>query len=153
MGTRDQLLAQLNDDFQELLATVEDLSDDQMTGAWFGQWGVREIMAHIAGWHREMEQALERIAQGERPVPEGVDYNNADSWNAKFSRQAAGKSGAEVLEDLKASKDAFVAAAIKVPEDRFAEGRAAARILETTGFGHYKEHSPQIRDWRRREGI
>ncbi len=49
-----------------------------------------------------------------------------------------------VLDDLRASKEAFVAGALKVPDDRFAEGRAAARILETTGFGHYAEHIPWI---------
>lgn len=100
-----------------------------------------------------MSKALERVARGERPVPEGVDYTDADSWNAKFAEGASGKSGREALEDLQASKEAFVAVALKVPEDRFAEGRAAARIMETTGFGHYEEHLPQIREWRSREGI
>jgi hypothetical protein len=153
MGNRDELIAELNETFESLLGEVQDLSDEQMAKVWFGEWGVREILAHVAGWHWEMAPALERISRGERPVPEGVDYNDADSWNAKFSRRAAGKKGAEVLEDLRASKGAFVAAALKVPEDRFDEGRAAARMLETTGFGHYKEHSTQIRDWRDRGGI
>ncbi len=150
---RDELITRLNESFQELVAAVEDLSDEQMTRIWFGDWGAREILAHVAGWHWEMEQALQRISRGERPVPEGVDYNDADAWNAKFASGASGKSGAEVLEDLRASKQAFVAAAQKVPEDRFAEGRAAARILETTGFGHYAEHLPPIREWRSREAI
>jgi len=150
---RDDLMARLNDGFHELVASVADLSDEQMSRRWFGDWGVREILAHIAGWHREMEQALLRISRGERPVPEGIDYNDADTWNAKFAADAAGKSGAEVLEDLRTSKEAFVAAAEMVPEDRFEEGRAAARIIETTGFGHYAEHLPPIREWRTREGI
>lgn len=150
---RDELIARLNDGFQDLIAAVEDLSEEQMTRRWFGDWGVREILAHVSGWHWEMEKALERISRGERPIPEGVDYGDADSWNAKFAAGASEKSGREVLEDLRASKEAFVAAALKVPEDRFAEGRAAARIMETTGFGHYAEHLPAIREWRDREGI
>ncbi len=153
MGNRDQLVAQLEDSFRDLLVAVEDLSDEQMSRRWYGEWGVREILAHIAGWHWEMEKALERISRGERPVPEGVDYNEADPWNAKFAGRASGKASAEVLEDLRASKETFVAAALKVPEDRFAEGRTAARLLQGTGFGHYQEHQPQIREWREREGI
>lgn len=150
---RDELIARLNDGFQDLVAAVEDLNEEQMTQRWFGDWGVREILAHVAGWHWEMEKALDRISRGERPVPEGVDYNDADSWNAGFAAGASAKSGREVLEDLRASKEAFVAAALKVPEDRFAEGRSAARIMDTTGFGHYAEHLPTIREWREREGI
>lgn len=150
---RDELIAKVNDGFLDLVAAVEDLSEEQMTQPWYGEWGVREILAHVAGWHWEMEKALERISRGERPIPEGVDYGDADSWNAKFAERAAGKMGGEVLEDLRASKEAFVGAARKVPEDRFAEGRAAARIMETTGFGHYAEHLPAIREWRAREGI
>lgn len=151
--TRAELTGRVNDGFQDLVAAVEDLNEEQMTERWFGDWGVREILAHVAGWHWEMQKALERISRGERPVPEGVDYNDADSWNARFAAGASGKSAREVLEDLRASKEAFVAAALNVPEDRFAEGRSVARIMETTGFGHYAEHLPAIREWRRREGI
>ena len=151
--SRDQLIVQLNDSFQDLLSAVQDLNDDQMTRVWFGDWGVREILAHVSGWHREMASAFERIARGERPVPEGVDYSDADAWNAKFAASAAGRTAREALEDLKGSKGSFVAAALKVPEDRFEEGRAAYRILFTTGIDHYKEHLPQIREWREQEGI
>jgi hypothetical protein len=153
MGNRDDLIAQVNDSFQDLVAAVQDLTDDQMTKVWFGEWGIRDVLAHVAGWHWEMSKALERIARGERPVPEGVSYDDADTWNAKFAGRASAKAGGEVMEDLRASQEAFVAAAMTVPEDRFAEGRAAARILETTGFGHYAEHLSAIREWREQEGI
>lgn len=149
---RDELIAKVNNGFHDLLTAVEDLSDEQMTRRWFGEWGVREILGHVAGWHWEMEKALERIARGERPVPEGVSYDDGDSWNARFAETASGRSGREVLDDLRASKEAFVAAALKVPEDRFEEGRSAARIMETTGFGHYQEHLPPIREWRAKVG-
>ena len=43
--------------------------------------------------------------------------------------------------------------ALKEASDRFEEGRAAYRILFTTGIDHYKEHGPPIQEWRQREGI
>jgi fructose-specific phosphotransferase system component IIB len=82
-----------------------------------------------------------------------VDYSDADAWNAKFAASAAGRTAREVMDDINRSKGSFVAAALKVPEDRFEEGRAAYRILFTTGIDHYKEHLPQIREWREQEGI
>ena len=150
---RDQLIEQLNSGFAALLESVEGLSDEQMTRAWYGDWGVRDVLAHVAGWHREMAKAFERIAQGERPVPEGVDYSNFDAWNANFASDASSVSPSDVISELKASQQAFVAAATSLPEDRFAEGRAAHRIIHTTGIDHYREHEPAIREWRKSEGI
>src|SRR2546426_10694657 len=81
---RDEVISQLDTEFDALLASVHGLNDEQMTRAWYGEWGVREILTHIAAWHWEMVKAYERIARGERPVPEGTDYSEADAWNAKF---------------------------------------------------------------------
>jgi hypothetical protein len=146
---RDEILETLNARFDELVAAVEDLSEEEMTRPWYDGWGVREILAHIAGWHWEMTGAFERMARGERPVPEGVDYSDADAFNARFAEQAQGMDPGEVLEDLKASKEAFVAAARRLPEERFEEGKTAYRILFNTGIDHYAEHLPAIQEWRR----
>ena len=150
---RDDILKTLDTEFNTLLQSVEGLTDDQMKQVWFGEWGVRDILAHVAGWHREMTQAFERIARGERPVPEGVDYSNADPINARFAEAQRSAHANGIIAELKASKDAFVAAARELPEERFEEGKTAYRILHTTGIDHYHEHEPAIREWRQREGI
>jgi hypothetical protein len=150
--TRDQLLEQLNAEFNALMDAVEGLSEEQMLKKWYDGWSVRDILAHIAGWHWEMAGALERIARGERPTPEGEDYNS-DRWNARFAEEAKDLSPDEVIDDLHASKEAFVAAALLLPEERFEEGRAAYRILMTTGIEHYREHRPAILEWQKKEGI
>jgi hypothetical protein len=151
--SRDDILKTLDTEFDALLKTVDGLGDEQMRQVWFGDWGVRDILAHVAGWHREMAEAFERIARGERPVPEGVDYSVADPINARFAEAQHNADATGIIAELKASKDAFAAAARLVPEDRFAEGKTAHRILFGTGIDHYKEHEPAIREWRQREGI
>ena len=151
--SREELLATLDREFAELLAAVDGLSDEQMTRVWFGAWSVRDILAHVASWHHEMDDVLARIGRGERPVPEGVDYSDADGWNARFVDTWRNASPAAVVEELIASKESFVTAARGVPEDRFEEGRAANRILHNTAIDHYREHAPAIREWRLREGI
>jgi hypothetical protein len=151
--SREDALNELESEFRELLSAVDGLSDEAMTRVWFGDWGVRDILGHVAGWHREMTPVLERIARGERPVPEGVDYNDADTWNAKFAGRHKDTAPAAMLEELVASKEAFLAAARQVPEERFEERRAAHRIVLTTGTNHYREHAPEIRAWRQKEGV
>lgn len=150
---KTELLAELETEFQNLLNAIDGLSDEQMLAVWYGDWSVRDILGHIIGWHHEMDDVLERISRGERPVPEGVDYNEPDSWNAKFADTWNRASPTAIVEELIASKDLFVKAANLVPEERFAEGKSAQRIVTTTGTNHYREHAPEILEWRKKEGI
>jgi hypothetical protein len=151
--SRKELLAGLERAFAELESSIDGLSHEQLLIKWYGDWCVYDICSHIIGWHHEMDDALERITRGERPTPEGVDYSDADSWNARFVETWRQSSGEAILEELRVSKDLFVEAARQVPEEKFEEGRAAYRILTTTGTNHYHEHAPQIRAWRERENI
>ncbi len=151
--TKEDLLQTLDTEFASLLSTLEGLGEEAATRVWYGDWSVRDILAHVSGWHREMAQAFERIARGERPVPEGIDYGDPDPWNAGFAEAKVDTTFIEMMQELKASKAAFVEAAEQVPTDRFEEGRATYRILHATGIDHYREHAPVIRQWREREGI
>ena len=150
---RDNLIREAEGEFQNLVSAIDGLSDEQMNRVWYGDWCVRDILAHVSGWHREMTGVFERIYRGERPVPEGVDYNEADAWNARFAEAHRGTSPAAMVKELHVSEEAFLAAARQIPEERFEEGRAGNRILHSTGIDHYREHVPAIREWRKREGI
>jgi hypothetical protein len=155
--SRNELLAELDRSFAELERAIDGLSHEQMLQRWYGadgeEWSVRDILAHITGWHHEMDDALERIARGERPTPEGVDYGDADTWNARFVETWAGASPEAMVAEFAKSKELFVEAAMQVPEEKFEEGRSAQRIVATTGTNHYREHAPPIRAWRERENI
>ena len=83
MSLKADLLRRAHDDFGVFKRALVGLSDEAMRRPWFGTWGIREILAHITGWHREMIPLLERIARGEKPVPDGVSYEDLDGWNAR----------------------------------------------------------------------
>jgi uncharacterized protein (TIGR03083 family) len=151
--SKEDLLKDLESQFAVLVDAIDGLSDERMVETWFDGWSVRDIVAHITGWHHEMDGVLERIARGEKPVPEGTGYDDADAWNARFVDTWRHASPAAVVAELKASMRSFLAAAGEVPGDRFEEGRAAYRIVFGTGPNHYREHAPAIRKWRKREGI
>jgi hypothetical protein len=149
----DALLDDLEKSFSDLQGAIDRLTHEQLVTTFEGEWSVRDMLGHIIGWHHEMDDALERIARGERPVPEGVDYGDGDAWNARFVETWRNASPEAVVAELTASKDLFVEAARQVPDEKFEEGRAAYRIVTTTGTGHYAEHAPVILAWRKREGI
>jgi hypothetical protein len=99
---------------------------------------VRDIMAHIAGWHQEMGPALERLARGERPIREGIHRNTA---------------AADALLELDRTHESFMKVATAVPADRFQPGKTAWKIVDGNSAHHYREHGEQVRAWRMTRGI
>ena len=150
---KDVTLAKVEDGFKALLASVEGLDDDAMSKVFFDQWSVKDILAHISGWQREMTGAMERMARGEKPTPEGVDYSNSDDWNARFSSVMRQQNATTVLADLRQSFANYARAARGIPADRYGEGKTVNRLLETSGFGHYDEHLPAIKEYRKSLGV
>lgn len=153
MSLKDDLLRQAEDDFGALKRALVGLDDAAMRRPWCGVWGVREILAHIAGWHREMTPVLERLARGERPIPEGVSYQDFDAWNARHVTARRGLTVEGVRAELEASYREFLAAARAVPESRFGPDKTATRVVDLNGPHHYREHTAEIRAWRRRAGL
>jgi hypothetical protein len=158
MPDKTTVLKQLETEYQNLKQAIDGLDREQMERVWFGEWSVKDILAHVLGWEREMAAALGRIARGERPTPEGVDYSNSDEWNAKFSLALRPQLPTTVVAEWQQTHMNYVRAAQAVPDDRFGvsdDGRPKTvnRLLETSGYGHYKEHAAQIREWRKSEGL
>ena len=157
MSDKETALQQLDAEYQKLLQAIEGLDESQLTRVWFGEWSVKEIIGHVLGWEREMIGALQRLARGERPVPEGVDYSNSDEWNGKFASAVAPIGVRTVLADWRQAHMNYVKAARTVPDDRYGERdgkpQTVNRLLETSGTAHYKEHAADVSEWRQREGI
>jgi len=149
MSDKATMLRQAEEAFTELRQAVDGLSDEEMRRVWLGSWGVREILIHISGWHETMIQALGNIAKGEAPYPPGT-YDDYDAWNARFVERKSGVKSADVLAEVDLTHRLFVGAAAALPEPHFAPGGGARDPFDGAGAGHYREHSAQIREWRRR---
>lgn len=150
--TKHELLAEAARQYKALHDALQGLNEEQMTEVWLGRWSVKDIVAHLSGWHREMTPALERLARGEKPIPDGVSYDDVDAWNARFVAAAADQAVADVLLEFDRSHEAFMRAADRVPAARVEPGRTAWRIIDGTTAHHSREHAEQIRAWRSARG-
>jgi hypothetical protein len=144
---------QVEDGFGALLAAVQGLDEAAMSKRFYGAWNVKDILAHISGWHHLMTGSMERMARGEKPTPEGVDYSDSDAWNARFSSAMTAQSAGTVIADLRQSFATYVRAAAAIPDDRYGDGKTINRLLEGSGSGHYAEHLPAIQEYRKSLGL
>jgi len=154
VSAKEELLNEAARQYKAFHETIQGLNEAHMTEVWLGTWSVRDIVAHMSGWHRELGPALERIARGERPIPEGKNYEaEVDAWNETFVSAKRTTPVAEVLLELDKSHEYFMHAAAQVPDERFAEGKTAWRIVDLNSASHYREHGTQILAWRAQQKI
>ena len=149
---KQTVLGELQAGFDQLLAAVAGLDEAAMSRVFYDRWSVKDIAAHIAGWQHTMTGAMERMARGEKPTPEGVDYSDADGWNARFASAMHAQNATTVVADLQQSFATYRRVAASLPDERFGEGKTVNRLLETSGYGHYREHIPAIQAYRQQIG-
>ncbi len=146
-------IAKVERGFADVLKAIGGMDDAQMTRVFYDQWSVKDVLAHLAGWHHTMAGAMERMARGEKPTPEGVDYSDADRWNAGFAAAMRPQGPATVVADLRQSFATYLRAARAIADDRYGEGKTVNRLLEASGYGHYEEHLPALREYRASLGL
>lgn len=151
MTDKATTIKELENRYERFRAPLEHLDDGAFSEVWLGEWNLSQLLAHMTGWYREMTPAFERVARGERPVPEGVDYSNSDEWNAKFSKDA--RAGKSALREFDEAFAGYAGAAKQLPENLYGtdpeKGRPLIgnRLLQASGIGHFEEHQAQLDEW------
>ena len=149
---KQSVLNELQAAFDELVASFKGLDERAMGKVFYGEWSVKDILAHLVGWQHEMTGAMERMARGEKPTPEGVNYSDADPWNARFAAGMRTQNATTVVADLRQSFATYKRAAASIPDDRYGEGKTINRMLERSGYGHYREHLSEIKAFAAKAG-
>jgi hypothetical protein len=123
---------------------VSGLNEEQLTKQVFDQWSVREVVGHLAGWHEQMTQGLQRMAQGQRPVPEGENWNDVQGYNLRFAQRVQGQSVTQLLQQLDNQVQGFIQALQAIPDDRYGENKTVNRMAAGAGYEHFREHAEEI---------
>jgi len=152
---RQQLLGELEQARNELRASHQGLSDEEMRrlGA-VGEWSVKDVLSHVASWDEVMLPDLVRIARGETPALASVDLESAsfDSANAAIMSQRRDLPLAQVLRELDTDHADVTAAVGRLPDSSLAEGQFGRLLIQITA-AHDREHAAGIYEWRRKEGL
>ena len=142
------VVTEIRNAYQEFKDAVQGLSEEQMTKPFLDNWSLREVAGHIIGWNEQMTTGFERMARGERPTPEGVNWGDTQSWNDRFAAEVKGRNATELVNDLESRVEALVTAIQALPDDRFGEGKTANRMAAGAAYDHFREHAQEIRQAR-----
>ena len=147
--SKPEQIQRTREEFARLTDALLGLNERELTALGIGDWGVRDVLAHIVGWTRVDTEIMRRLARGERPLPEGEDYGTGESRNPGFAEKAAARSARSVLDELLVAFDEFVDAAERGEDNGFAPGRTAQRTMQESACQHIKEHRIEIETWRK----
>lgn len=156
--TKQELLEAIQDEWQNLLSTLDLLSETQMlqTGDEDG-WNVKDILAHITAWELLMVDWIEASLRGEtpdRPVP-GEPWDDLDLINQQFYDLHKGSPLSEVfaqfhnVHHVAYSKVASLTERDLMDPERFVwrAGHPLWHMVADNTWRHYDEHREVIEDW------
>lgn len=150
-ATRTSIYTLLDDARQELMASLEGLTEEQMAAPLDGGWSVKDILAHVAMWDEMELLDMRRIARGDRPVLDSFDHPIIDEWNRVQFVLRKDFSLKQVLSELLETRQAIADFLGSVRDEQLLTGYIPMAFAHSAR--HDQRHAAQIRDWREREGI
>lgn len=113
-------------------------------GLW-GEWTLKDLVAHIAFWHRVGLERLQKFGVGEWDAV--TWYDDAEDVNATVYRSNKDQPAAAILETYATTFLAFRTAVRTLPAAVYAEQQgpmSLAQIVAGDGYDHEEEHLADI---------
>lgn len=150
---REKLAGDLEQARNELRASYQGLSDEQMTQAGaVGEWSVKDVLTHITSWEEITLTDLQRVARGDMPTLASFDLKKVDDWNTTIMSIRRNLPLEQVLRELDSTRADLVAVVGQLPDSSMAEGQFARGMLTICAV-HDREHTEDIRKWRGQEKL
>ncbi len=115
-----------------------------------GAWSVKDTLAHLTFWHRNLLARLDGIATGQTFNSDTAIDD--DTWNRRCFVANRDRALDDLLADLWRTQRAILTALDPLPEAVFftagAHGGSLWEATDGTIIGHYPEHIAQIERWR-----
>lgn len=155
-----RILTTLQAKHAELEAALARIPEAEMPVPHFeGGWSAKDLLAHITFWERRTLGRIQATLRDE-PLPPffagSLDEVNAQAFAASQNRPLADIQAdfQHTFQELLAQVEALTEEDLSDPT-RFPWARRAPlrRFLNLDGYGHYAEHTAQIRAWLASQGL
>lgn len=151
---KQDVLARLEAARGELLAAIEGLSQEEMTRIPVaGEWPVRDILAHIAGWAAWDTGAIRDILAGD--TPDFAPIQDVDAFNTALVAERSSWPVERILREMTEALDETRTLLAGMSEDEVCSDsrfhgpywRSLADWLQLA-WEHEQEHAARIQAWR-----
>jgi Mycothiol maleylpyruvate isomerase N-terminal domain len=133
----------------EFLAALDGLTSAQRDAKRLvGEWGVREIVAHLGYWSGNVAEALHHAEQG-RAHEFGAEEGEVDDRNEVVARVARDTDMATVRSREEAAFSALLDRLRRADPEwmrlPLADGETIGHLIHEDGIDHYREHAADLR--------
>lgn len=162
-STKEHCLSQMASSWRELLDVIERIPKDELdTPNVVGDWAVRDLLAHFAGYDRyvaaqvfatlDQRAATTQEAYGRADAPPEAADADEDLFNAWLVEHARRIPLEAVVEEFTWAHQRLVAAAEACSEAAFddrhrftaLDGRSLADVIKGDCWGHHRQHLPDL---------
>jgi uncharacterized damage-inducible protein DinB len=159
MKSKHKLLDDLEAARVELLLTIEGLSEQEMVRPGVvGEWSVKDTLAHIAAWDKEIRTVVHAFVTQENPVF-GYKISGKQGfakWNAREVEKRRDLSAVQILAEMEGARRELVKLVEGLPEEQLSREvvppwrwpKTVRRNVEILAE-HDREHAEQIIAWRK----
>jgi hypothetical protein len=156
--TREEILSQLQTEYERLQGTLGRMTKVHMTEAGVvGYWSIKDVLAHLIYWNRLPIRELLAALNGETME---YEEGSVDEINARAVAAYREHSLEETRAEFDQSFQEVVGAISGLPDSAFqpnnpleeAMGDHIAGVFGSNTYEHYPIHERQIRDWIERGG-
>jgi hypothetical protein len=160
---KSELLNWLRGEYQQLEALLEQVGPARMDQPGVnGDWSMKDLVAHLAGWNRWLVARLGAARRGEPepPPPWPAHLQSEDEINAWIHEANRGRSVTEVLDESHQIFQQLITVVEDLPEDvridQVHQGGRAYHLVWSGGqrfpvgevFDHFHDdHEPDVRAW------
>lgn len=147
LGSLDDLLEEIEAHWGELAAAARGLTDEDMARpGTLGEWSIKDLFAHIAGWEEEATRRINEIVQGNGAQLTWPTRAEEDAFNAQTIEKSRHLAPEQVIKRLEECHQDLMDMLATFGEELVVadtEVKAAEWVPGWT-YMHYQHHAPEI---------
>jgi hypothetical protein len=145
---KEAIISSLVEARRKVMDAARSLPGPQQDVIFLGEWSVKDLLAHLAGWDDTNIQAVQEILAGQRPSFWQHHDRDWQSYNAQLVAKYRRDDFAELLAVVEASHRRLIDYLQTVPADEHVKKRKILTLLRTE-IKDCLEHCQQLQEFAR----
>jgi hypothetical protein len=140
-----EILVRMGTSYRALRAAFDRAGPELLVrpGTW-GEWSLKDLLAHLAYWQQHSTEILQRAAAGDIGESSATDDPSVDEVNQHIYQANRDRPLADMLEAFEVGHLAFRTAIKSLPPSVYVENERVRMEVGWDGYLHYDEHRADI---------